>query len=174
MSLWELVLAAIGLYLLVVGRLSLMGREVRGRVARQIGLLLMAPLAVVVLVSLVLSVVLPAGGEALSRYTAGVLTLFEMALVIAALGRASYLFVTATAGQSYYWRGEAPPPPDDPFYTAPPGRMTVPEAARALRISELEVLGLIRAGALSATRVGPTYHIDRQAVDRLRLMQMER
>ena len=43
MSLWELVLAAIGLYLLVVGRLSLMGREVRGRVARQIGLLLMAP-----------------------------------------------------------------------------------------------------------------------------------
>ena len=61
MSLWELVLAAIGLYLLVVGRLALMGREVRGRVARRIGLLLMAPLAVVVLVSLVLSVRAPCG-----------------------------------------------------------------------------------------------------------------
>jgi len=174
MSLWELVLAAVGLYLLVVGRLTVMGREVRGRLARHIGLLLIAPLAVVILVALGLSVVLPAGGEALSRHTAGVLTLLEMALVIAALGRASYLFVTATAGQSYYWRGDAPPPPDDPLYAAPPGRMTVPEAARALHISELEVLGLIRAGALSATRVGPTYHIDRQAVDRLRLMQMER
>lgn len=173
MSLWELVLAALGVYLLIAGRLSLMGHEAQGALARHIGLLLVAPLMIALLLALLLSVVMPSGGRALSRHTAGVLTLFEMALVIAALGRASYLFFTKTSAQSYYWRGDAPPPPDDPLYSAPPGRMTVPEAARALRISELEVLGLIRAGALTGTRVGPTYYVDRRAVDQLRLSRQE-
>jgi len=175
MFVWETVLAALGIYLLVVGRLSLVGRAVRGARARRMGLLLIAPLAIASLVALALSAVLPAGSASRTGHTAGMLTLFEMALVIAALAGASYLFFTGGPTQHVYWRGDpAPPREEDASPPAPPGRMTVSEAARALHISELEVLGLIRTGALSGTRSGPTFHIDRQAVDRLRLLRKER
>ena len=174
MFVWETALAALGVYLLVVGRLSLVGRTVRGARARRIGLLLIAPLAIASLAALAVSAALPAGSAALPGQTAGILTLVEMALVIAAAAGASYLFLTGGPAQHVYWQGDAPPPPEeDTSPPAPPGRMTVNEAARALHISELEVLGLIHTGALTGTRSGRTFHVDRQAVDRLRLLRKE-
>lgn len=173
MFVWETVLAALGIYMLLVGRLSIMGRVVGGARARRIGLLLIAPLVIASLVALVLSLALSAGSASRSGQAAGILTLFEMALVIVALVRASYLFFTGGSPQSVYWQGEAPPRREDTSPSAPPGRMTVSEAARALRISELEVLTLIRTGALTGARSGTTFHVDRQAVDRLRLLRKE-
>lgn len=173
MFLWESVLAILGVYMLVIGRFSIMGRQVRGARARRIGLLLIAPLALAALAALALSAVLPTGRETPSRQAAGILTLFEMVLVIVALARAGYLFFTGGSAEPVYWRGDAPPPPREPSHSAPPGRMTVSEAAEALHISELEVITLIQAGALTGARSGPTFHVNRQDVDRLRLMRKE-
>ena len=67
MFLWESVLAILGVYMLVIGRFSIMGRQVRGARARRIGLLLIAPLALAALAALALSAVLPTGRETPSR-----------------------------------------------------------------------------------------------------------
>ncbi|HMM29685.1 MAG: excisionase family DNA-binding protein [Chloroflexota bacterium] len=173
MILWELALAAIGLYLLIGGRLSLMGRELRGRRAREIGLVLIAPLAIALLLALALSAALD--GETAPDGAATPLTLVEIALVVAALGGAVALFGRENRAGSLFWRGAPPPPPRVDSPTPPgPGRMTVAEAARLLRLSDLEVLALIRAGTLTGVRAGSSYHVDRRSVDRLRLQRKDR
>lgn len=173
MIIWEAALAAIGLYLLIGGRLSLMGRELRGRRARRIGLVLVAPLTVALLLALAISAVLD--GEAVSDSAAIALTALEIALVAAALAGAALLFGRENRTGSLFWRGDPPPPPPpEPSPLPGPGHMTVAEAGRILHLRDLEVLALIRAGTLTGVRAGPSYHVERRSVDQLRLKRKDR
>lgn len=173
MIIWEAALAAIGLYLLIGGRLSLMGRELRGRRARRIGLVLVAPLTVALLLALAISAALD--GEAVSDSAAIALTALEIALVAAALAGATLLFGRENRAGSLFWRGDPPPPPPpEPSPLPGPGHMTVAEAGRILHLRDLEVLALIRAGTLTGVRAGSSYHVERRSVDRLRLKRKDR
>lgn len=173
MILWEAALAAFGLYLLIGGRLSVMGRELRGRRAREIGLVLIAPLAVALLLALALSVAL--NGKTVPNSVATPLTLIEIALVAVALAGAIRLLSRANRAEGLFWRGASPPPSHaDPQTPPGSGRMTVSEAASLLHLSEQEVLGLIRAGTLTGVRTGLSYHVDRRSVDQLRLKRKDR
>jgi len=172
MIIWEAALAAFGLYLLIGGRLSLMGRELQGRRARRIGLVLVAPLTVALLLALAISAVLD--GEAVSDSAAIALTALEIALVAAALAGAALLFGRENRTGSLFWRGTAPSPPPEPSPLPGPGHMTVAEAGRILHLRDLEVLALIRAGTLTGVRAGSSYHVERRSVDRLRLKRKDR
>ncbi len=167
MILWEAALAALGLYVLVTGQLRVMGRAIRGRRAREVGLILIAPLALALILALGLGALLAPGDERLPDDVIDVLSLIEFALVAAAVGAASYLVFASgqTLGKVWHAKSE---PGADPSPGAPQGRMTVAQAAQALELSELEVLALIRTGALPGVRAGLSYHVDRRAVERLR------
>ncbi len=167
MILWEAALAALGLYVLVTGQLRVMGRAIQGRRAREVGLILIAPLTLALILALGLGALLAPGDEPLPEDAVDVLSLIEFALVAAAVGVAVYLVFAGEQTLGKVWRAEAESGAD-PSLSAPQGRMTVAQAAQALELSELEVLALIRAGALPGVRAGRSYHVDRRAVERLR------
>lgn len=171
MIIWEAALAAFGLYLLIGGRLSLMGRELRGRRARRIGLVLIAPLTVALLLALAISAALD--GVAVPDRAAAVLTALEIALVAAALAGAVLLFGRENRTGSLFWRGTTPSPPPEPSPPPGPDHMTVAETGRILHLRDLEVLALIRAGTLAGVRAGSSYHVERRSVDRLRLKRKD-
>jgi len=171
MIVWEIALAAVGLYLLIAGRLDILGRQVRARRARLIGLALLAPLALAMLLAVALSVTYR--GEAMPDRIARALPLVEIGLVAAALGGALLLFLRGSPPGGLFWHGTVPPSRADRSPPAGAGRMTLAEAARVLHISKLEVLFLLRTGTLTGVRSGWSYHIDRSAVDRLRLLKKE-
>jgi len=167
MILWEAALALLGLYVLVTGQLRVMGRVIRGRRAREVGLILIAPLTLALILALGFGALLAPGDEPLPRDVVDVLSLIEFALVVVAVGSAGYLVFAGgqTLGKVWHTESEAG---TDPSLGAPQDRMTVAQAAQALELSELEVLALIRTGALPGVRAGLSYHVDRRAVERLR------
>jgi excisionase family DNA binding protein len=176
----------LGIILLIRGSFTVLGRQVAGQTGRLIGALLIAPSIFTFCSSAVLAynaIRVDEGGEMTINVNdvnlEGLITT-QLILLAVAFGISAWLIWKSPAAgaspsppQPTMWGIPPASQPADPF--TPPDRaragsvpsiLTVPEAARYLRVSEVEIIRLIEEGHLPAARTGGNnYRIARSAID---------
>lgn len=158
-----------GLYYILTGRFRIGKRVITGNRARYIGGVLVLPLAFGLIVGFIIGLNTGLSGD-LSNLDWDALSsvaMIELLLVIGAFIAALTLVLTAPeadfapANMEVHSLAATPPP------TVFGSVLTVPEAARYLKVSEAEILQLIDDGRIAAARIGSDYRIARVVLDEL-------
>lgn len=168
----EIIMCVYGAIVLINGRARLGRKIVTGRRARWSAVPLIAPLPIAFTLGGILGFQIAQTGN-MQRFADMINTL--ACLEISGVGLAVLAHLTiissapqyelasgtrATSSTGYTGYAQAPSP-------TLPDVLTVAEAAQYLRVSEDEILIMIRSGRLQATRIGTEWRITRQAIDDL-------
>jgi excisionase family DNA binding protein len=165
MLICEGILFFIGLSMVVSGRVKVGQRFIEGQRVRMAGWVLMSPPVIVLVIAMMIAPQYVDSNATLDEIMASLtpLLFFEFAVLVGAIGLASWLIGHPAPGQQQIpmMPMKMQMPPEPVFGKV----LTLSEAALYLRISEDAVLDLIDAGQLPAARFGGEYRIARVAID---------